>query len=78
MPGPGPGPGVAWAGYGRGSTALQTSHPGEGVGRLELDLAEGEASLVVQVAEEGPKNVVLRQDDDASALEVRGREVIEL
>ena len=49
-----------------------------GVSRLELDPAEGEASLVVQVAEEGLKNVVLRQDDDASALEVRGREVIEL
>ena len=46
---------------------------GVGVGRPELDPAEGEASLVEQVAvvteaEEGPENVVLLQGSGASAL----------
>ena len=46
---------------------------GGGIGRPELDPAEGEASLVEQVAdvadaEEGPEKVVLLQDGGASAL----------
>jgi hypothetical protein len=46
---------------------------GVGVGRPELDPAEGEASLVEQVAdvtgaEEGLENVVLLQGDGPSAL----------
>jgi hypothetical protein len=52
-----------------------------GVSRLELDPAEGEASLVEQVAditkaEEGPENVFLCQGGGASALESEHRSVL--
>ena len=59
---------------GGGDGEQEVAGLGVGVGRLELDPAEGEASLVEQVgevteAEERPENVALLQGGGASALE---------
>ena len=59
---------------GGGDGEQEVAGLGVGVGRLELDPAEGEASLVDQVAditkaEEGSENVFLRQGGGASNLE---------
>ena len=59
---------------GAGDGEQEVAGLGIGVGRLELDPAEGEASLVEQVAditkaEEGPENVFLCQGGGASVLE---------